>query len=38
MYRKYGFEMAGVRPGYYKDNNEDALLMDLEKFDTLETV
>jgi ribosomal-protein-alanine N-acetyltransferase len=38
MYRKYGFEMAGVRPGYYKDNNEDALLMDLENFDTLETV
>ena len=38
MYRKYGFEVAGVRPGYYKDNNEDALLMNLEKFDTLETV
>lgn len=36
MYKKYGFEVAGVRPGYYKDNNEDALLMNLEKFDTLE--
>jgi [ribosomal protein S18]-alanine N-acetyltransferase len=36
MYKKYGFEVAGVRSGYYKDNNEDALLMNLEKFDTLE--
>jgi [ribosomal protein S18]-alanine N-acetyltransferase len=36
MYKKYGFEIAGVRPGYYKDNNEDALLMNLEKFDYLE--
>ncbi len=38
MYKKYGFEVAGVRPGYYKDNNEDALLMNLEKFDFLEAV
>jgi [ribosomal protein S18]-alanine N-acetyltransferase len=37
MYRKYGFVFAGIRPGYYKDNNEDALLMDLENFDFLET-
>ena len=36
MYKKYGFEIAGVRPGYYRDNNEDALLMNLEKFDSLE--
>jgi ribosomal-protein-alanine N-acetyltransferase len=36
MYKKYGFEFTGIRPGYYKDNNEDALLMDLEKFDFLE--
>jgi [ribosomal protein S18]-alanine N-acetyltransferase len=36
MYKKYGFEVAGVRPGYYRDNNEDALLMNLEKFDALE--
>ena len=36
MYKKYGFEVAGVRPRYYKDNNEDALLMNLENFDTLE--
>ena len=38
MYKKYGFEMAGVRPGYYKDNNEDAFLMNLKKFDCLEAV
>lgn len=37
MYRKYGFVFTGIRPGYYKDNNEDALLMDLENFDFLET-
>jgi len=36
MYKKYGFEVAGVRPHYYKDNNEDALLMNLENFDCLE--
>ena len=36
MYKKYGFEVAGVRRGYYRDNNEDALLMNLEKFDSLE--
>jgi len=27
MYEKYGFEAAGVRPGYYSDNGEDALIM-----------
>lgn len=27
LYRKHGFEPAGVRPGYYSDNNEDALIM-----------
>jgi len=37
MYKKYGFEFAGVRPRYYKDNNEDAYLMNLEKFDFLES-
>ena len=36
MYKKYGFEMVGVRKGYYKDNNEDAFLMNLEKFDCVE--
>lgn len=38
MYKKYGFVVTGVRPGYYKDNNEDAILMNLEKFDSLESV
>ncbi|WP_139992773.1 ribosomal protein S18-alanine N-acetyltransferase [Paenibacillus paridis] len=27
LYRKYGFEPAGIRPRYYSDNNEDALIM-----------
>jgi ribosomal-protein-alanine N-acetyltransferase len=30
MYRKFGFEVAGRRPHYYKDNGEDAILMTLE--------
>jgi ribosomal-protein-alanine N-acetyltransferase len=29
MYRKFGYEMTGRRPRYYKDNNEDAILMNL---------
>ena len=36
MYKKYGFEIVGIRPGYYKDNQEDALLMNLDKIDSLE--
>ncbi len=27
LYRKYGFEVVGRRPGYYHDNSEDADLM-----------
>ncbi|MBW7476478.1 ribosomal protein S18-alanine N-acetyltransferase [Paenibacillus oenotherae] len=27
LYRKLGFEEAGLRPGYYSDNQEDALIM-----------
>jgi len=27
LYRNFGFEMVGRRPHYYKDNNEDAILM-----------
>ena len=27
LYRKLGFEEMGVRPGYYLDNGEDAILM-----------
>ncbi|MCI0556619.1 MAG: ribosomal protein S18-alanine N-acetyltransferase [Anaerolineae bacterium] len=33
MYRKFGYEESGVRPRYYKDNDEDALLMTLESLD-----
>lgn len=36
LYRKYGFVVSGCRPGYYKDNQEDALLMTLEDLDHLE--
>ncbi len=27
LYEKFGFELVGVRPRYYTDNNEDALIM-----------
>ena len=27
LYSKYGFEVKGVRKGYYSDNHEDALIM-----------
>jgi ribosomal-protein-alanine N-acetyltransferase len=27
LYERLGFEPAGIRPGYYSDNNEDALIM-----------
>lgn len=30
LYKKYGFIVDGIRPGYYKDNFEDAVLMSLE--------
>lgn len=30
LYRKYGFEQVGRRHGYYRDNNEDAILMTLK--------
>jgi len=33
MYRKYGFEITGRRPKYYKDNGEDAILMTLESLE-----
>jgi ribosomal-protein-alanine N-acetyltransferase len=29
MYRKFGYESTGRRKRYYKDNNEDAILMTL---------
>lgn len=33
MYRKFGFEESGRRPRYYRDNNEDAILMTLYKLE-----
>jgi len=27
LYRQFGFEQVGVRPHYYRDNQEDALIM-----------
>jgi len=31
LYEKFGFRVVGVRARYYKDNNEDALLMTLDE-------
>jgi ribosomal-protein-alanine N-acetyltransferase len=31
MYRKFGYENTGLRKRYYKDNDEDAILMTLMK-------
>ena len=31
MYAKFGFKMVGRRPHYYKDNDEDALIMTVAK-------
>jgi ribosomal-protein-alanine N-acetyltransferase len=33
MYQKFGFEAAGRRPNYYRDNGEDAILMTLESLE-----
>ena len=33
LYRKFGFQLVGRRPGYYKDNGEDAILMTLVTLD-----
>lgn len=27
LYKKYGFIEYGIRPNYYQDNNEDAIIM-----------
>ena len=32
-YEKYGFKVVGVRPRYYSDDNEDALIMTTESLD-----
>jgi ribosomal-protein-alanine N-acetyltransferase len=36
LYHKYGFKVMGRRPGYYRDNNEDADLMTAFGVDTVE--
>jgi len=33
MYRKFGYEVTGRRRHYYRDNDEDAILMNLESLD-----
>jgi ribosomal-protein-alanine N-acetyltransferase len=30
LYRRFHFEIVGMRPRYYRDNNEDALIMTLK--------
>ncbi len=34
MYRKFGFAVTGRRPKYYRDNDEDAILMTLESLES----
>jgi ribosomal-protein-alanine N-acetyltransferase len=31
LYQKYGFAIVGTRPHYYRDNQEDAHIMTVEK-------
>ena len=38
MYRKFGFEITGRRPRYYRDTGEDAILMTLEGLPALAQV
>lgn len=33
LYRRFGFKEVGIRKKYYQDNNEDAVMMNLEKLD-----
>lgn len=33
LYEKYGFRPVGLRPRYYSDNNEDALIMTTDPID-----
>jgi ribosomal-protein-alanine N-acetyltransferase len=33
LYEKYGFRPVGLRPRYYSDNNEDALIMTTDALD-----
>ena len=34
LYQKYGFQIVGVRKGYYLDNQENALIMCSEDLKT----
>ncbi len=34
LYEKYGFRPVGIRPRYYSDNDEDALIMTTEPLDS----
>jgi [ribosomal protein S18]-alanine N-acetyltransferase len=34
MYRKFGYEVTGRRRRYYRDNDEDAILMNLDSLNT----
>lgn len=36
LYHKLGFKITGVRPRYYQDNQEDALLMNLQTLEAFE--
>ncbi len=38
MYKKYGFSVDGIRPRYYKDNNEDAILMSVEALENIKLI
>jgi ribosomal-protein-alanine N-acetyltransferase len=33
LYEKYGFALVGLRPHYYTDDNEDALIMTTDRLD-----
>jgi len=35
LYRKFGFKTVGLRPKYYKDNGEDAALMNLDDLESI---
>ena len=35
LYHKYGYEIVGDRKGYYRDNNEDAYLMQIAALDAV---
>lgn len=36
LYRTFGFQIVGCRPRYYRDNNEDALIMTVEGLDQID--